>query len=497
MSSEGLGTLRDQTVKIYVDKDVTPPFHKARTVPYVTKAKIEAELEQLQDDGIIEPVTFSRLAAPIVPVRKGDGVRICGDYKVTVNRAIVEDKYPLSRVNDLYASLSCGLTFSKLDLSRAYLQFPLDEESQEYVTVNTQIDLFKYTRLPFGVAVAPSIFHRTLESLIAGIPNVCIFLDDILVTGKTEQEDVENLRAVLQCLEKAGLRLNREKCQFISSSVTYLGHRKEKHGLHPTTDKVEAIHNAPRPTNIEELRAWLGVVNYYGRFMLNLSSNLAPLYKLLKKGETWSWTKQQEDAFVEVKEALQSDALLVHFDPQKTIILACDASPYGCGAVLSHVMPDGVERPIVYASRSLSSAEKNYSQLDKEGLSLIFGVNQFHQYLYGTHFTLVTDHRPLLGLFSESRPVPHNASGRIQRWALVLAGYKYTIRYRSGSAHKNCDALSRLSLSTVPAVSPTPIEYVDLIEQLNESPVTAVHIRAWTLHDNVLSKVKRYVLNGW
>ena len=148
--SEGLGTLRDQTVKIYVDKDVTPRFHKARPVPYVMKAKIEAELEQLQDDGIIEPVTFSRWAAPIVPVRKGDGVRICGDYKVTVNRAIVEDKYPLPRVNDLYASLSCGLTFSKLDLSRAYLQFPLDEESQEYVTVNTHKGLFKYTRLPFG-----------------------------------------------------------------------------------------------------------------------------------------------------------------------------------------------------------------------------------------------------------------------------------------------------------------------------------------------------------
>ena len=221
---------------------------------------------------------------------------------------------------------------------------------------------------------------------------------------------------------------------------------------------------------------------------------ISHLYTNCSRKEKHGRGRNSRNAFMEVKEALQSDALLVHFDPQKTIILACDASPYGCGAILSHVMPDGVERPIAYASRSLSSAEKNYSQLDKEGLSLIFGVDKFHQYLYGTNFTLVTDHRPLLGLFDESQPVSHNASGRIQRWALVLAGYNYTIRYRSGSAHENCDALSRLS--TVPAVSPMPIEYVDLIEQLNESPVTAAHIRAWTLHDNV-SKVKRYVLNGW
>ena len=207
--------------------------------------------------------------------------------------------------------------------------------------------------------------------------------------------------------------------------------------------------------------------------------------------------KPEEDTFIRVKEALQSDALLVHFDPSKPILLACDASSHRCGAILFNVMPDGSERPIAYASRSLSAAEKNYSQLDKEGLSLIIGVNKFHQYLYGTQFTLVTDHRPLLGLFDERRPVPHKASGRIQRWALVLAGYNYTIRYRGSVTHENCDALSRLPLSTKPIVTPSPAEYVDLIEQLNESPVTAAHIHEWTLHDKTLSRVQRYGLTGW
>ena len=149
-------------------------------------------------------------------------------------------------------------------------------------------------------------------------------------------------------------------------------------------------------------------------------------------------------------------------------------------------MPDGTERPIAYASRSLSVAEKNYSQLDREGLSLIFGVKKFHQYLYGAAFTLLTDQHPLLGILGENRPIPPpppNASGRIQRWALVLAGYNYTIRHRSGSTHENCDALSRLPLPTKPDVTPSPAEYVELIEQLNESPVTAAHIRQWTTRD--------------
>ena len=456
--SDGLGTLKREKVRLYVDKSAVPRFHKARPVPYIMKEKIEDELQRLQDDGIIEPVTFSKWAAPIVPVRKGTGVRICGDYKVTVNQAIVEDKYPLPKVDDLYTSLAGGKTFTKLDLSRAYLQLILDEESHEYVTINTHKGLFRYTRLPFGVSVAPSVFQRTLESLLAGIPNVCIFLDDILVTGKTEAEHMENLRLVLQRLQNAGLKVNKQKCEFFRSSVTYLGHRIDRHGLHPTTEKVEAIRNAPNPTNVKELKAWLCLVNYYGRYMENLSSKRAPLYMLLKKGVKWMWSKTQEDAFIEGKEALQSDALLVHFDPNKPLVLACAASPYGCGAVLSHQMPDGTERPIAYASRSLSVAEKNYSQLDREALSLIFGVKKFHQYLYGAHFTLLTDQRPLLGLLGENRPIPPNASGRIQRWALVLAGYNYTIRHRSGSTHENCDALSRLPLPTKPDVTPSPAD---------------------------------------
>ena len=497
--SEGLGKLKDVQVKIHVKNGAIPRFFKARPIPYALKEKVENELDRLQHEGIIEPVQFSEWAAPIVPVCKANGqIRICGDYKVTINRSVVEDKYPLPRVNDLYASLAGGETFSKLDLRHAYLQLPLDEGSREYVTINTHKGLFRYTRLPYGISVAPSIFQRALECVLANIPRVCIFLDDILVTGKTREEHVANLRWVLRRLDEAGLKLNNDKCEFFNQSVVYLGHKIDRDGLHPTDDKVRAIRDAPSPTNVKELRSWLGLLNYYGRFLRNLSTTLAPLHVLLRKETKWCWGNEQASAFEAAKQLLQSDSLLVHFDPDKPLLLACDASPYGVGAVLSHQMEDGSERPIAFASRSLSPAEINYSQLDKEGLSLVFGVTKFHQYLYGMKFVLITDHRPLIGLFNEQRPIPPQASGRLQRWALTLAGYAYIIRHRSGNAHGNCDALSRLPLHTPhSAKTPAPAEYVQLIENLNDSPVTSTHIRTWTQRDPVLSRVHRYLLTGW
>lgn len=497
--SEGLGKLKDVQVKINVKNGAIPRFFKARPIPYALKEKVENELDRLQHEGIIEPVQFSEWAAPIVPVCKANGqIRICGDYKVTINRSVVEDKYPLPRVNDLYASLAGGETFSKLDLRHAYLQLPLDEGSREYVTINTHKGLFRYTRLPYGISVAPSIFQRALECVLADIPRVCIFLDDILVTGKTREEHVANLRWVLRRLDEAGLKLNNDKCEFFNQSVVYLGHKIDRDGLHPTDDKVRAIRDAPSPTNVKELRSWLGLLNYYGRFLRNLSTTLAPLHVLLRKETKWCWGNEQASAFEAAKQLLQSDSLLVHFDPDKPLLLACDASPYGVGAVLSHQMEDGSERPIAFASRSLSPAEINYSQLDKEGLSLVFGVTKFHQYLYGMKFVLITDHRPLIGLFNEQRPIPPQASGRLQRWALTLAGYAYIIRHRSGDAHGNCDALSRLPLHTPhSAKTPAPAEYVQLIENLNDSPVTSTHIRTWTQRDPVLSRVHRYLLTGW
>ena len=366
---EELGTVKGVTAKIHVDPTATPKFCKARSVPFALQAGVEEELERLQKQGIIEPIQFSDWAAPIVPVVKSDGkIRICGDYKVTINQSAKIDKYPIPRIDDLFASLSGGKRFSKLDLSHAYQQLKLDDESRQYVTINTHKGLFTYNRLPFGVSSAPSIFQRVMENLLQGIPGVCVYIDDILVTGRTDAEHLDHLAQVLQRLQDAGMRLKRAKCSFLLPSVEYLGHVICAEGLCTSDAKVGAIVNAPAPRNVTELRSFLGLVNYYGKFLPDLATTLSPLYQLLQKRKKWTWDNSQEKAFEEVKKLLLSSRVLVHFDDKLPLILSCDASPYGVGAVLSHRMATGDERPICFASRTLTAAECKYSQLDKEAL---------------------------------------------------------------------------------------------------------------------------------
>lgn len=217
-----------------------------------------------------------------MPVLKDDGnVCICGDYKLTVNQASQLDTYPLPRVEDLFATLSGGKTFTKLDMSHTYQQLQLDEDSKQYVTINTHTGLFKYNRLVFGVASSPAIFQRTMDNILQNIPHVAVYLDDILVTGRTEEEHVKNLDQVLKRMTEAGLRLKRSKCMFQAPSVTYLGHRISAHGLSPVEEKVRAIKEAPSPKNVTELRSFLGLVNYYGKFLPDLSALPAAAHRLL------------------------------------------------------------------------------------------------------------------------------------------------------------------------------------------------------------------------
>ena len=207
--------------------------------------------------------------------------------------------------------------------------------------INTHKGLFQYNRLPFGVSSAPAIFQRVMESLLQGIPNVCVYIDDILVAGKTYQEHINSLEKVLA-----------------TPSVTYLGYCIDKDGIHPTMEKVKAIKEAPQPQNVTQLKAYLGLLSYYNRFLPHLPTVLAPLYKLLHKGVKWHWTPEMSTAFQHSKELLSSDDVLTHFHSNKELILACDASQYGIGAVLAHLFPDGSERPIAFASRTLNNTEK-------------------------------------------------------------------------------------------------------------------------------------------
>ena len=492
-----LGEISSSPATLYVDPFQTHRFFKARQVPYFLKNKVEFELNRLQKTGVISPVKFSEWAAPIVPVLKRDGnIRICGDYKLTVNAVSKTDPYPLLRTEYIFASLVGGKTFTKLDLVHVYQQVPLTEESRKYTTINTHKGLFQYNHLPIGVASAPGIFQRTVESLLQGIPHVCVYLDDILVTGPNVEAHLKTLEEVLKRLDKAGVRLEHNKCEFMLPSVEYLGHRISADGLQPTDCKVKALKEAPTPNNVSQLKSFLGLLNYYGKFVPSLSTLLAPLHRLLEKRTAWTWGTQQQQAFDQVKALLTSDTVLAHYDPAKPLGLACDASPYGIGAVLSHTFEDGSEPQIAYASRTLGPAEKKYSQLDKEGLAIVFGVKRFHQYLAGRHFTILSDHKPLQHLFQETGGIPPLASARIQRWALVLSAYDYAINYKPGAAHANADVLSRLPLPDLPPHETPPSEITHVINLLQSLPVLVKDIRSWSSKDPLLSKVRLMLESG-
>ena len=230
---------------------------KARYVPLTIREKVEAELERMAATSVIKTVCFSEWASPIVPVLKRNGqVRICGDFKQTVNPVLQIDKYPIPNIEDLYSKVSGGRYFTRLDLSEAYLQVPLDKESQKLTTINTHKDLFMYTRLCFCIASSPGVFQRIIDQLIQGIPRIVAYLDDILISGRTMEEHDRNLRAVFMRLRDAGLRLKGDKCEFRKSSISYLGHRIDSEGIHPTQDKVNAICKAPTPKNVSELRSF-------------------------------------------------------------------------------------------------------------------------------------------------------------------------------------------------------------------------------------------------
>ena len=332
----------------------------------------------------------------------------------------------------------------------------------------------------------------------SGVPGVIVSIDDILVSGKDEEDHLQKLDIVLTKLEESGLRLKQAKCSFLVPSVEYLGFKISKEGLQPTAGKIKAVKSSPAPTNVSQLKSFLGVVNYYGKFLPDLSTLLAPLYALLQKEVKWNWSEKQQKAFEDVKILLTSDCILVHYDPDKELVLACDASPYGVGAVLSHRDTNGCDRPIAFASRTLAPAERKYmySQLEKEGLAIIFAVKRFHSYLFGRHFTITSNHKPLCYLFKENSATPPLASAHIQRWELILGGYDYVIEYKPGESHSNADFLSCLPLPEAPEIVPVPPEIISLVETLDSSTVTSKHIKQWTVKDPTLSKVSDVLLQG-
>lgn len=381
----------------------------------------------------------------MVPVIKKDGtIRICANYKITVNKYL-DGKHPLPRIEELFAALSGGKLFTKLDLTAAYNQLEVTKETSEMLAWSTHKGIYVMKRLPFGTKPACSIFQRVMEKVLLGLKNVINFMDDIVITGSDREEHIKNLRLVFKRLSDAGFKVNIKKSVFFQSEIKYLRHIINKHGLHKDPDKVAAIVRAPTPRNVSEVKAFIGMVNYYGKFIANATNLLHSLYKLLRDKE-FKWTSQRDRVFGKVKKELASEQNLVHFNKNYKVKLTCDASEVGIGAVLLHIMPDGSVKPIAFASRVLHEAKKNYSVIHKEALAIYWAACKFYQYLMGKEFILCSDHKPLEALFGEHKGIPQIAAGRLQRWAMFLSGFRYKFEYIQSKDNGGADGLSRLPI---------------------------------------------------
>ncbi|XP_032078769.1 uncharacterized protein K02A2.6-like [Thamnophis elegans] len=491
-----LGKYTGTPVSFNLDPSVQPVRMKPRRVPIALKPKVDAKLDKLVAQGVLEPVDHARWETPIVlPIKPDGSVRICADYRCSINRALPSNAYPVPVVQHLLHTLGEGSIFAKLDLAQAYQQLVVDDEAAEAQTIITHRGAFRCRRLQFGVSITPGLFQSLMERLLQGLRGVVPYFDDVLVSATSLEELMARLQAVLQKFQQVGLKVKRDKCQVAVSQIEFLGFLIDGSGIHPTAAKTKAIIEAPAPTNRAELQAFLGLLNFYVVFLPHKASVAEPLHRLLDSGAAWVWGRREASTFIAVKHLLISNDVLVQYSEHLPLVLVCDASPYGVGAVLSHQLPSGAEVPVAYFSRTLSASERNYAQIDKEALAIVAGVRRFHHYLYGRPFQIVTDHKPLLGLLAGDRPAPQVLSPRMTRWSVFLASYDYLLLHRPGKQIAHADALSRCPLPDAPE-DPAAAAPVFLIDDLN-LPISAADIARLSARDQVISRALDWVRRGW
>lgn len=440
---EKIGCVPKFKVTLKLRDKATPIFHRKREIPYALSTQVEKELDSLEAAGIITKIETSDWGSPLVVIPKTDGgVRLCVDYKIGVNERLINSHYPIRRIDDILNSLRNSRYFCRLDLFKAYLHIPVDEKSSDIQTIVTHRGIYRMNRLSFGIKTAPAEFNRIIDQILREIPKTESYFDDIIVHGATKEECKGNLIACFNQLREFNLHLNQRKCSLFQECIEFLGHKVEHNQISKSPEKIKAIVEMPRPTSTDGVRKFLGMVTYYARFIQNTSMITAPLRKLLKKDATFKWTSQCEAAFVQLKQEIASDKVLTPFDPKLDIQLTCDASPTGIAGILSHII-NGQEKPIAFASRSLTQAEQNYSQLDREALAIVFSVDYFFKYLLARPFKLVTDNRPLVRIFHQNSKLPKMTAIRLQRYAAFLSGFNYEIEFKKGSENTNADCLSR------------------------------------------------------
>ncbi|MEW8546431.1 MAG: RNase H-like domain-containing protein, partial [Candidatus Thiodiazotropha sp.] len=488
----GIGVIPGEC-KLYLKDNAVPVVNPPRRIPEALKGKLKIELDRMERDGIIAKVTEPTdwVNSIVVAEKPKSGkLRVCLDPKA-LNDAIRRPHYPMPTLDDATAKLTGATCFSLLDITHAYWSVRLDEPSSYLTTFSTPFARYRYLRLPFGICASSDIFQMKIDEVFEGLSGVTAIVDDILIYGRTRQEHDANLRKVLERAQSTGIRFNPDKCTIGVNEIPFFGHVITDKGLKPDPSKVEAIVKLEAPDNREKLERFLGMVNYLSKYASNLAEITSPLRNLLKKDAEFVWNETHTRAFQKVKEIITQSPTLRFFDPKVPLTLEVDASKYGIGTCM---MQQG--RPIAYASKSLTTTEIGYAQIEKELLAILFGCRRFNQFTYGRKFTVHTDHKPITSIVKKPLSA---APPRLQRMLLQLQKYDMDVQHKSGKEIPVSDYLSRASL---PETYSNLIDGLDLhvhtvLQQLHITDKRLENVKQAIQQDSQMQILKRTIKEGW
>ena len=408
---------------------------------------IDIEIKKLLGGNVIVEST-SDYSAEIVMVKQKGKFRMCIDYS-QVNKTLVGMKHPIPNIRELLDNLAGHKFFGKLDLRSGYHQFPLDEASRKFTAFRVGNKLYEFTRIPFGLKMAPAYFQMIMQQLLAShIGRTCyVYLDDIIIFGDTEEQFQVNLDGILRRLEESEVVLRGEKCVMATaaSSLEILGYQLNDIGITLSMEKKQGLLDMQRPTSQTNLRSFNGLANYFRPFIDNFANIIKPLTAASGK-ELQEWTAEMDGAFTAVKLAVQALEMLYYIDDEQPLFLRTDASNIGAGGILFQRFIDGdvvEEKPIAFVSKAFNDTEKNWSTIEQEGFAIFHCVMKLDHYLKGRFFTIETDHRNLVYMANSLTP-------KVIRWRLRLLEFDFDVEHIAGEDNVVADALSRcLSTKTL------------------------------------------------
>ncbi|CAD6189835.1 unnamed protein product [Caenorhabditis auriculariae] len=458
--------------KIKLQPEATLPRPRKIRVPLGKLAEIDRQVAELVRQGVIEKSTSMTLS-PIVLVKKKDhSFRFTVDYR-QLNAITVRENYIIPQVGDII-DLACGSRFfTSFDLIQGFFQIPLRKKDRSLTAFATPNGTWQFRRMPMGLCGAPHTFQTAVQLLQEKVTcRLFVYLDDLLLTSPTAEQHLRDLEEVLIAIKDFGLKIRLKKCKFACSSVEFLGLVVGRDGVKPNPKKVESIVDFPTPTTVTAVRGFLGMANYFRRFIRGFAAIAAPLTELTKKDVPFEWTSTTEEAFETLKQKLVTCPVLQGPAIDQPFILESDASGIAVGAVLlQRKSPEEPPHVIAYASRKLNKAERNYPPIESEALALVFAVTQFRTYILGLKTTAIVDHKPLTTLLRR-----RDLIGRLAKYQLVLSEYNLEIVYRPGPENFVGDALSRYFPDETKEPKPLPMKPKPKPKPAKETSVAAVEV---------------------